>query len=442
MKISGNIHGANDLDLKLKRNVLWKAIEAVVTITASTIQLSCVARSYSPEVVGQYQLILAWLFFVAALSCSGGIAMVSTRELSISGENRRNEIFSSAIALQTSIIFLLGIVCGATFYSLPYFRAFALPLSLGSGAVFGAMILQVSQTLLVSKEQIGRVVIASIFGHLLATVLIVIAAYHGLSTSFLITAWAAFGVINGLALFHFSGASQAISLHFIHCDVMKKLGVEILPVLIMVLATHLYVRIDVIMLDYFTNKEVVAQYSAGYLFLDQLMILSNFMMSALFPNFARSCEARGRDYQVLYRGILRLFLKYLVPIALAIAIFSPFLLDSIYGSEYTIGWPSLSVLTLAALFAWLNGPSGTIFISLRKQHVYIWATLLSLVVNIVGNLILIPMIGAIGAAVSTVLTEAAICAFCLYWIYRETGYLPWFRPQSEVSERSANISAM
>jgi O-antigen/teichoic acid export membrane protein len=85
---------------------------------------------------------------------------------------------------------------------------------------------------------------------------------------------------------------------------------------------------------------------------------------------------------------------------------------------------------LAAVFAWLNGPSGTIFISLRKQHIYMWATLLSLLVNVLGNLVFIPVMGAVGAAVSTVLTEATICSFCLWWIHRETGYLPWRRPKA------------
>jgi O-antigen/teichoic acid export membrane protein len=156
----------------------------------------------------------------------------------------------------------------------------------------------------------------------------------------------------------------------------------------MVLATHLYVRIDVIMLSYFTNNVVVAQYSAGYLFLDQLMILSNFMMGALFPNFARSSLEGGRDYQILYSGILKLFCKYLMPIALLIALFSKQLLGIIYGADYAMAWLSLSILMIAAIFAWINGPSGTIFISLKKQHIYMWATLLSLLVNIVGNLIL------------------------------------------------------
>jgi O-antigen/teichoic acid export membrane protein len=82
---------------------------------------------------------------------------------------------------------------------------------------------------------------------------------------------------------------------------------------------------------------------------------------------------------------------------------------------------------LAAVFAWINGPSGTIFLSLKKQHLYMWATLVSLAVNILGNLILIPQLGAEGAALSTVLTEFALCSYCLYWIYKETGYLPWMR---------------
>jgi O-antigen/teichoic acid export membrane protein len=182
------------------------------------------------------------------------------------------------------------------------------------------------------------------------------------------------------------------------------------------------------MLGVFINPGVVAQYSVGYLFLDQLMILSNFMIGALFPNFSRACISHGRDYQVLYHGILKLFLKYLVPIALLIAIFSKSLLGAIYGLEYAASWGSLSVLMLAALFAWLNGPSGTIFISLNKQHINMWATFLSLMVNAVCNLVLIPAIGAIGAAVSTVLTEAALCSFCLWFIYQETKYLPWRRP--------------
>jgi O-antigen/teichoic acid export membrane protein len=413
------------MDLKLKRNVWWKGVEAVVTIAASFAQLAIIARAYETSMVGQYQVTLAWLFFVSALSCFGGIVMITTRELSNNIEDDRDSIFSTAVVLQALIALPLGIASIWFFYNSSYFEPLALPLSVGTAAVLGATVLHISQALLVSKEEIARVVASSILGHSIATISIGVAALYGLSVTTLVAGWAAYHVANGLALLVQTRAWRTLCPRGVTAAELKGLAVEVFPVLIMVLATHLYIRIDVIMLDAFTTEEAVAQYSAGYLFLDQLMIVSNCMMSALFPNFARACLSKGTEYRRLYRGILALFFRYLVPIALVIAVFSRPLLDAIYGSEYGAAWPSLSILMLAAIFAWINGPSGTIFISLRKQHIYMWATLLSVLVNVVGNLLLIPLMGAVGAAISTVLTEGAICAFCLWWIYRETAYLPF-----------------
>lgn len=416
------------MDSALKWNVFWKALEAVVTIAASFIQLSCIAHSYEPAIVGQFQLTLAWLFVVSALSCCGAIIMVSTRELSNRVESERHAIFSASIVLQAMIASPLAIASIWIFHSSAHFQEIALPLSVGTLALLGSATLQQSQALLMSRDQVGKVVSASILGHLVATTAVIFSAYQGASVATLIGAWAVCNVIHGSVLLLQSRGWRLISVNLVTIEELKWFVREILPILVMTIATSLYVRIDVIMLDYFTNKEVVAQYSAGYIFLDQLMILSNFMMGALFPNFARSCLVRGKDYQILYHGILRLFLKYLVPIALLIAIFPQFLLETFYGPEYAVTWKSLMVLMIAAIFAWINCPSGIIFISLNKQHLYMWATLLSVVINVVGNLILIPGMGAVGAAVSTVVTEAAICSYCLWWIWRETGYLPWRTP--------------
>jgi O-antigen/teichoic acid export membrane protein len=416
------------LEIRLKKNVFLKSIEAVVTISASFTQLAVITQNYAPAIVGDYQLVLAWLFLVSALSCFGGIIMISTRELSQGSDSERSAIYSSAFFLQVLVAIPLCAValCAFSFF-LPQF---VIALTIGTIASLGGTILQLSQALLVSKEKISKVVAASIIGQVMTTGLLCFAAYHKCSLSNLVAAWATCNVVQGIVLFFQSRAWQVISLQLIRPSLIKKLAVECLPVLVMVLATHLYVRIDIIMLSYFTNTVVVAQYSAGYLFLDQLMILSNFMMGALFPNFARSSLEGGSEYRLLYTGILKLFCKYLVPIALLIALSSKQLLGIIYGPDYAMAWLSLSILMIAAVFAWINGPSGTIFISLRKQHIYMWATVFSLLVNIVGNLIMIPIIGAIGAAISTVLTELAICCFSLYWIHRETGYLPWMRPSA------------
>jgi O-antigen/teichoic acid export membrane protein len=413
------------LDIRLKRNVFLKAVEAVVTIVASFTQLAIITHSYESFVVGEYQLTLAWLFFVSALSCFGGIVMIATREMAQGSKEVHVAIFSTAIVLQALVAIPLGGISLLFFNS--SFPELAGPLTVGTTALLGATILQLSQSLLVSKERIGAVVIASVVAQFIATTAIFLAAANGSSVSTLVGAWATFNIAHGVILFLQSRAWKMISLASVNPQILRRISFEALPVLVMVVATHLYVRLDVIMLDHFAAKAVVATYSASYLFLDQLMILSNFMMGALFPNFARSTVEGGKDFRLLYRGILTLFVKYLFPIAALTSVFSKYLLGVTYGAEYAAAWPSLSVLMLAAVFAWINGPSGTIFISLKKQHIYMWATLLSLGVNVIGNWILIPWIGAIGAAVSTVLTEMAICIFCLHWIYKKTGYLPWMK---------------
>jgi len=414
------------LETRIKKNVLFKLIEAIVTIGASLAQLAIISRAYAPSFVGDYQLVLAWLFMVSALSCFGGIMMVSTRDLSKNNDSERRSIFSTAVVLQTVILVPLCISTVYLFYT--YMQELALPLAVGTVCLLSALPFKLSEGILMGRDRIGGIVVTSIASHVITTASVAIAAYSGLPLSYLVAAWATYHLLTGVALFLQARACHIFSLRVVRLSLLKSLIREMFPVLVMVLATHLYVRIDVIMLSSFTNKETVAQYSAGYLFLDQLMILSNFMMTAMFPNFARSSQAGGREFHLLYRGIIRVFIRYLFPLATIVAILSLYLLEVTCGPEYSVAWPSLSILMLAAMFAWMNGPSGTIFISLGKQHIYMWATIFSLGVNICGNLVLIPAIGALGAAISTVLTEAAICGFCLYWIYRETAYLPWMQP--------------
>lgn len=424
------------MDSRLKRNVFLKALEALITMVASFSQFLIIARSYDPVVVGEYQVCLAWLFFVSALSCFGGIATIATREAAQGAPAVRSVILSSALILQIIIsLMLCAIILVGHSYS---FVQVSKPLLVGTVMLLGASVLQLSQAILLVEERVADIVFAAVTAHVVATIGILFAADHRASVTLLVGIWGASAVIQGALLFARARTWRVFSLSSVSNMVMKRIVIEMIPVLVMVLATHLYVRIDMIMLDLFTNKTIVAQYGAGYLFLDQLMILSNFMMSALFPNFARSTVSAGREYRILYRGIMRLFATYLFPVALLIAVFSKQLLSLIYGSDYSAAWPSLSILMVAALFAWANGPSGTIFLSLKKQYIYMCATLVSLAVNILGNLLLIPLIGAIGAAISTVLTEFAICVFSLYWIKLETGYLPWMN-ENAPNQRVAAI---
>jgi O-antigen/teichoic acid export membrane protein len=419
------------MEARLKRNVFFMALDAVVTIVASLTQLAVIAREYEPQFVGDYQFAQATLFLIWAFSCAGGITMVVTRDLATSDHSKHRSIISNAVALQgvISMLIVLGL------YLLE--GRFDASSSVITAILFGAIVsllaslLQVSQSLLVSAEKISTVASVSIGANIAATLIVTSASWAKVSLSALVIAVLSCQAIRAVWVTILTKAWRYISLRLIKSNELLSLMRQALPVLVMIVATHLYVRVDVLMLTYWTDRETVARYGSAYAFLDQLMILSNFMMGALFPNFARVALARGVEYRTLYRGILLLFGKYLLPIAVLIAIFSRSLLAGVYGPEYSQAGVALSILMVAALFAWINGPAGTIFISLGKQSLYMWATIVSLVVNIIGNIILIPLVGAIGSAIATVLTEAALCIVCLVWIHQITGWLPWM----EINER-------
>jgi O-antigen/teichoic acid export membrane protein len=85
------------------------------------------------------------------------------------------------------------------------------------------------------------------------------------------------------------------------------------------------------------------------------------------------------------------------PIYITLAVFTPFFLD-VFGREFSAGQDPLLVLTLAILFSTGVGPIATVLLMGGKSSLNMLNTIVSLAVNVVLNVILIPRFGMTGAA--------------------------------------------
>ncbi|HEM5067372.1 TPA: polysaccharide biosynthesis C-terminal domain-containing protein, partial [Streptococcus suis] len=76
------------------------------------------------------------------------------------------------------------------------------------------------------------------------------------------------------------------------------------------------------------------------------------------------------------------------------------------GEEYLTGESSLRLLSISLIFALLSSVyvNGMLIIS-RQEKLTLLGTILSAVINVVGNFLLIPKIGMVAAAITTVLAE-------------------------------------
>jgi O-antigen/teichoic acid export membrane protein len=87
------------------------------------------------------------------------------------------------------------------------------------------------------------------------------------------------------------------------------------------------------------------------------------------------------------------------PFYILVAIYASTLLG-LFGSEYEIGAAAVVVLSISVLVGAGFGPVDILLVMMGKSSWSLWNTAAALAVNIALNLLLIPRIGIIGAAIS------------------------------------------
>mgnify|MGYP004664099879 FL=1 len=102
----------------------------------------------------------------------------------------------------------------------------------------------------------------------------------------------------------------------------------------------------------------------------------------------------------------------------SIAIMTPEVIDFLGGAEYQPATICMQVITLAVVPLGIgNVVCSQVLTPLGKEILTMYSTICGAVINFIANAILIPKLGAVGAAVATVLAESivAIIQICFAW---------------------------
>ena len=99
-----------------------------------------------------------------------------------------------------------------------------------------------------------------------------------------------------------------------------------------------------------------------------------------------------------------------------------------YGQGFE---PCAAIIAIIVLdvpfFAWANVLRNQYLIPAKRDGAFVASVVFGAVVNLVSNIILIPSMGAIGAAIGTVLAEASVCIFQSMAIRKELPLLKYIR---------------
>lgn len=178
-----------------------------------------------------------------------------------------------------------------------------------------------------------------------------------------------------------------------------------LPLAGTLLLNYLYFRLDVLLLSWLKTDVDVARYSLAYRVLEGLMVLPSYVMLALFPAIARAEFDRPR-LAITVGTALSALEAAALPLAALMAMFSPEIVILLGGHKYAPAAPALAILAVALAISYVAGVFGSALMALGRQRTLFWLALAPLGVNLVMNLLLIPPLGASGAAIAVGLSEA------------------------------------
>ena len=176
------------------------------------------------------------------------------------------------------------------------------------------------------------------------------------------------------------------------------------PMMLSAAALLLLSWVDTLMIGRYQTESDVGIYNVAVRVATLTSIVMTAVGAILGPKIAESyANARIDELKPLWRKSRVLIFGCTLPILVVLAIFPSFFL-SIFGDEFIMAKNAFMILLVAQLITVFFGPVG-LFLQMSGNEIVFQKIILSAVIlNIILNLVLIPYLGIVGAAISSLIS--------------------------------------
>lgn len=417
---------ASDVHVVAKNSILPMAtslLMKVITLAFAFLSL----RILGPTGTGRYAFAVTIWFFADTVT-DFGLGILLTREVS-RDRSQSNRYLSNSMILRVAL--WLATLIPAALVALIYMFLFGL--TIDTVTALGFLMLGIlpsslagSFAFLFNAYEKFEYRIAVDFGMRLVNVALSVVAlllgygFIGLAAVSIITNMLTLGVFYALV-------RRSLFKPRFEMDrgLMRWMFFESYPLMINNLLSSLFFRIDVLILQPLKGDTVLGYYNTAYKFIDALnFIPSNFTL-ALFPALARS----GQD------AMLRTYIlavKILLWIALPLTVGTIFIahdLVQIFGGDAYLPDSAIALQYLIWFlpFSFINSVTHYVLIALNQQRFLTKAFIIGVAFNIIANLIAIPPLGYIGAALVTIFSEIALLVPFYISVRRNLASIPFLK---------------
>lgn len=186
------------------------------------------------------------------------------------------------------------------------------------------------------------------------------------------------------------------------------------------LSVYIYLSSDRIFLYYFSNPYTVGLYEAAYKIIYPFYRISDVVTPTMFRSLAQGFKQKQLHKVMSVYVFAMAFLT--IPLGFFLFYFSDRIISLLYGPRFSESVPCLMILGFVITFGFMSGIIVIPFSAWNMSREYGNSILSGNIANLALNFALIPMYGAIGAALATLGAKLIVTAVGLTYFRRVTDY--------------------
>lgn len=390
----------------LRNSTSYLVADAVIKLLSFVFNVY-VVRLLGDERFGLYSTVLA---YVGIFSIIGDLGMTqyATREIA-RGRRKADELFWNLLTIRMvlGVVATIFIIASAAFVA-GYQASMIWGILIACIGFFAHAFWGPVSIILIGHE---RVDYASVLG------IIIQLFFIGVGTWVLLEGYTFYGLI--VASYIGAPVAALIGVVYIKRSNLATFKVHIspgdwlsllkysLPFALITFAILAAKDLDTVLLSLWRSPEEVGWYKAAYNLIFKLLFIKGALLSTLTPQMSRYYGVSKSRVAKTFNSSFKILWAFSFPIAVGTTLLAEPLVVWLYTDEFVRSSLVLAILIWALPLLNLSSLCGSVTTATDKEkkaaRVYVLAALL----NLVANFIVVPIWGYIGAAVVTVITEAA-----------------------------------
>jgi len=184
------------------------------------------------------------------------------------------------------------------------------------------------------------------------------------------------------------------------------------PLILTAVMISVYMKIDQVMLKSAGSK-IVGIYSAAARISESWYFIPVAIVTSVFPAIIHARKTDIERYHKRLQNLYDLLVAISLPVAILVSIFANQIIHILYGNPYQGAGILLSIHIWSGIFVFLGSASSQFLLAEGFTLISFSRTAFGALVNVVLNLWLIPIYGALGASIATLIAYASSTFFIL-----------------------------